>query len=122
MNCVERVFSKKFIHENKKEAYLSACKWLATNIISKRDLGEYSFEIKERKVVEEFCFVLTLYVSLDEQQLFEGHCNVCRTINNNFFQNNEACGLCRAKAYRYRIEDKLKSRKGYAIEHLEGLK
>lgn len=122
MNCVEKVFSKKFENKNKKEAYLKACKWLATNIISKKELSEVVFEIKERKVVDGFCFVLILHVSLNELKLFEGHCTVCRTINSNFFQNNEACGTCRAKAYRYRIESKLKTRKGYTIEYLEGLK
>lgn len=122
MNCVLEVFRKKFENENKKEAYLNACKWLASNIISKQDLGSFTFEIKEKKVIDGFCFVLILSASVNESELFEGHCTACKTINNNFFHDNEACSMCRAKAYRYRIENKLNVRKGYAIEHLGGLK
>ena len=117
MFCSKRVLTKRFVSEdgNSKEAYLMACKWLAKNVISKKDeIGSYSYEITKDEKAENTTFVLTLYAVLDESEINKKNCEVCREAHELFYVNNECnCNSCREQAYRRRMEEKLNIKAEY---------
>lgn len=117
MFCSKRVLTKRFASEdgNSKEAYLMACKWLAKNVISKKDeIGAYSYEIMKDDKAKNPTFVLTLYAVLDEAEINKKNCEVCREAHELFYVNNECnCNSCREQAYRRRMEEKLNIKAEY---------
>lgn len=121
MKYNEEAFSKSFTDEKRKVAYLDACKWLASNIISKEDeLCEFTFKIKEDKEAELPTFKLILYVTLDEKELRNRHCNICKEAHSAFFINNKVdCNSCNASAYQKRMEDMIKQKRLFLKGKLE---
>lgn len=117
MFCSKRVLTKRFVSENGdgKEAYLMACKWLAKNVISKKDeIGVYSFEISKDEKAEDTTFILTLYATLEESEINKKNCEICQEVHRLFYVNDDYnCNSCREQAYRRKIEDKLKIKAEY---------
>lgn len=117
MFCSRRVLTKRFVSVNgdSKEAYLMACKWLAKNVISKKDeIGAYSFEISKDEKAEDTTFILTLYATLDELEINKKNCEICQEVHRLFYVNDDYnCNSCREQAYRRKIEDKLKIKAEY---------
>ena len=115
MQYTERVFSKKIVGKNKKETYLKACKWLATNVISKKaELGNFTYSIDDDTDGNGQLptFKISIYVSLNEKELRERNCIICRQAHSTFFMNESCnCGSCNATAYQKRMDEMIKSKK-----------
>lgn len=114
MKFTEQIFSKKFSDDNAKNAYLKACKWLAKNIISnEKELGDLSININ-RIDEERPTYKITLSVHLDEKEVRERHCRICKESHNAFFINQETnCAWCNSSAYQRRLSESIKSKKEY---------
>lgn len=116
MNIVysKEFFKKKFVAETMKAAYMNACKWYATNVLSKDDLHNVQVEF-EKSVKSEFpTVVIHLFAILSENELRERYCNLCRESHSLFYMNqNFNCNRCEAKAYQARTDDMLRVKLEY---------
>ncbi len=112
-------FKKKFTAKTMKEAYMNACKWYATNVLSKDELHEVQIEF-EKKLDEQFpTIAIHLFAVLDENKLRERHCTICKEMSNLFYMNvNDNCNRCEANAYQKRTDEMLKVKIDYYRELL----
>ena len=107
-------FKKKFIAETMKAAYLNACKWYATNVLSKDELHNVQVEFEKNAKGEFPTVVIRLFAVLSEDQLRERYCNLCRESHSLFFMNhNYNCDRCEAKAYQQRTDEMLRVKLEY---------
>lgn len=111
-------FKKKFIAETMKAAYMNACKWYATNVLSKDELHNVQIEF-EKNVKGEFpTVVIHLFAVLNENELREKYCGLCKEYHSLFYMNqNYNCDRCEAKAYQKRTDEMLRVK----LEYYKGL-
>lgn len=110
-------YKKSFAGDTMKEAYLSACKWYATNVLSKDELHEVQVEF-EKSPNEQFPTVtIHLFAALDETKLRERHCTICRELSKSFFlHTNDNCSRCEANAYQRRTDEMIRVKIEYYRE------
>lgn len=110
-------FKKTFTGGTMKEAYLNACKWYATNVLSKDELHEVQVEFEKEKDEQFPSVTIHLYAVLDELKLRERHCTICRELSKTFFlHTNDNCNRCEANAYQKRTDDMLRVKISYYKE------
>lgn len=108
----EEVQQKYFTDKTIKDAYLTACKWISTNFIAKGNSNNITYKIN--KVSTQFGepkkVVVTIYVTIDEGEVFEQNCEVCKEANSLFYLNSARhdCDSCKIIPYRKRIKNKIK--------------
>ena len=109
----ETIYQQKFSGKTMKDAYLKACKWYATNVLSKVELQGVMVEyIKSDKQLP--TITARLYVSIEEVDIKAQHCNICKETHKAFFINENCnCAWCTIDAYHRRLEDTLKSKRNY---------
>ena len=126
MQYIVKIFSQDFSDEKAKQAYLNACQWVASNILSiKRDIPveDVTWNIKRKENVKKDIntFTLTVYVKIDEEEVKEQHCNICRQANQLFYMNvKDVCHECKLNAYFKRAEEKGRVKGNVMKEKLEG--
>lgn len=106
----EKVLEKEFQGRTTKEAYLNCCKWLSTNIIAVNNSKNITYKMKKintdswSKTIR-----LTVYVTADEEEVHERHCNICKEVSGSFFmsKNKYMCEVCKMPPYRRRLKEKL---------------
>lgn len=108
----------RFRGKNLKDAYLRACKWYATNVMSKDELqntfAEYEKEEQSPTVV------LHLYVSLAEDAVRQEHCNICKEVNKSFLGSDDCdCSNCKLHGYYNRIDRKIETKSLYYREIID---
>lgn len=114
----EKIMEREFAGESIKDAYLRCCKWVSSNIIAINNSNHITYKIEK---IDEGIWSnkvrLILYVTDDECEIKERHCDICKEVTQSFFmkQNKHMCESCKMEPYRKRMEDRLKSLK-------EGLK
>lgn len=98
-----KFFEKIFEDEVSKQAYLKACKWLATHVYNSEGYSDYVVvKIKKqecKKSSETFKFKVELFFTVDfesEQQVF---CNNCKLSVNTFFGSEAPCSTCRLTTF-----------------------
>lgn len=99
-------FGKKtFRGASAKDAYMNACKWYATNVISKDKLHHIQAEyIKEK----DDSVTLVLYTSIPEKEVLDQHCTCCKEMHHSFFINEDThCDRCSAVGFQRRLQQKL---------------
>ena len=107
-------FKKKFSAETMKAAYLNACKWYATNVLSKDELHNVQVEFEKNDKGEFPTVVIHLFAVLSEDQLRERYCKLCKESHSLFYMNqNFNCNRCEAKAYQQRTDDMLRVKLEY---------
>lgn len=116
MNVVysKEFFKKKFSAETMKAAYMNACKWYATNVLSKDELHNVQVEFEKNSKGEFPTVVIHLFAVLNENELRERYCKLCRESHSLFYMNqNFNCNRCEAKAYQARTDDMLRVKLEY---------
>lgn len=105
----EKIEEKIFYGSNIKDAYLKACKWISTNIIAVNNSNNMTYKIEKSKDNYEVSVKVTIYVTIDEGEMFERHCAICKETTGAFFmkQNKFMCETCKLLPYRKRIKEKL---------------
>lgn len=115
MIICEKIKEKEFIGGTTKEAYLNACKWLSTNVIAINNSKNitYRFEKVDKTGIGTKKVKLILFVSVDEEEIINKHCEICKEITGLFYlkENKYMCESCKINPYRERIKTKLKALK-----------
>lgn len=110
MQVSEKILERCFEGKTTKEAYLKCCKWISTNIIAVNNSEHITYKIEKVRTEDfEGKIKLTLYVVIDEEEIIERHCNICKEATGAFFmkQNKYMCETCRMIPYRKRIKEKI---------------
>lgn len=112
MLYIEKFFEKRFRAENSKEAYLKACKFVASNIISEKSRVEDTKVVWDViKVSDESdlpTFQLSLYFKFDDTEFMQQTCRACKEFHKSFFINeNFNCERCNKVGYEKNIQQKL---------------
>lgn len=116
----KKFFEIKFTSDTMKAAYLRACKWYATNVLSKDELHNVQVEFIKGQDEQQFPTVtICLYAALNEEELRERHCKICRETHGLFYANNNFnCNRCDVNAYQRRADDILRVKTEYYREML----
>ena len=117
--CSEKFFSKKFSGETTKEAYMKAAKWVAKYVVAKDGLEQVTYNYEKLKEEAAPTIQLTLYVSMNENEIQDRHCAICKESHSHFFISEETnCNWCKLLAYHKRKKDSIKVKKSYCGEML----
>lgn len=114
----EVIYQKTFSGKNMKDAYLKACKWYASNVLSKDELRDVSVEyIKDKQYPT---VTARLFVSIEEPDVKAEHCKICKETHKAFFINeNTNCSWCNCDAYHRRLDRMLKTKSAYFRSKIE---
>ena len=122
MLLAKQIHKQSFKGESSKEAYLRACKWVATNIVSKEvELSDVFWRIeKAPEVPSELPTVdLILFTTINESEDNKRFCDICKEFHKSFFINeNFNCDRCNKESYRSRIRKRLESKSTFKKERL----
>lgn len=116
----EVVYQQDFTGKTMKDAYLKACKWYASNILSKDELHDVQVEyIKDKQYPS---VTMRLFCSVEEQEVKSHHCAICKEVHKNYYMNeNINCGWCKVSAFHNRIADVMNIKKSYVRGKIKGL-
>ena len=114
----QEFYTVKFKGKDMKDAYLRACKWYATNVLSKDELQNVYAEYE--KDTQSPTVTLHLYATLDEETTRFEHCNICKEVHNSFLYSETLhCGDCKLRGYQKRVDNKLEVKRLYYRELIE---
>lgn len=115
----EPFMKKRFYGESIKEAKTKALKWVGKNVMCKNDMHDIMYHF-QKDTAEENCIVLVLFAALDEDELFERNCAICKEFHKSFFINeNFNCNECKAMAFKERLNKTLQSKKAFYRQELK---
>lgn len=117
----DTVYQRSFSASKMKDAYLKACKWYASNVLSKDELNDIQVEyIKSNKKGQLPTVTVRLFVSLEEADVKAQHCAICRETHRHFYINdNTNCSWCKVDAFDKRMQQMLKHKKNYVKNKIE---
>ena len=109
---IQKFYEREFKDEDSKKAYLKACKFVASNIISngsKVEVSKVSWDIQRVEEKGDLpTFRLSLYYKFDDTQFMEQTCNACKEFHKSFFINeNYNCSRCNKVGYEKNLNQKL---------------
>lgn len=111
-------FKKRFTSSTMKKAYMDACKWYATAVLSKDELHNIQVEFEKLYDGQLPTVMVHLFAVMDEQELRERHCTICREQYTAFYMHSTApCSKCEANAYQRRADEMLRIK----LEYYKGL-
>lgn len=108
----EEFAKKKFSADTMKEAYMKAVKWYATNVLAKDELHNVLVDFEKDKQYP----TVTVHLSacLDEDELRQRHCQICRETHSSFFRTEETnCNWCKVNAYKKRTDEMIAGKVSY---------
>lgn len=104
---------------------MQVCKYLALNVVSNEEISNnISYTITkdgydDKKGMHK-C-TLELYVKINESDVLNQHCNVCKETHSSFFISEETnCNWCKINALQRRIEEKMKTKQTYIKDKMKG--
>lgn len=115
----EPIMKKRFFGETLSEAKTKALKWVGKYVMCKDEVHDlmYHFEVDKDN---QNCVIVMLLVSLDEKDIREKNCRICKEFHSSFFINeNFNCNECKAMAYQKRMGEALKPKKSFYRESLK---
>ena len=112
MKYILPFYEREFKAKDSKEAYLKACKFVASNVISensKVEATKVTWNVQKVKNDEGLpTFLLTLNYVFDDTEFMEQTCNACKEFHKSFFINeNFNCSRCNKVGYEKNIQQKL---------------
>lgn len=114
----KQFFEKVFSGTTMKDAYMSAAKWYASNVIANDKLNGIKVEFVKNKTEPKV--LLRAFASLPEGEVRDQHCECCREMHHAFFINQDAdCNRCNMLGYQKRLEHKIDIKTGYCDEQLK---
>lgn len=104
----QEFFKKSFTAGDMKSAYLSACKWYATNIISKAEFANVHVKFVKGGTSEYPTVTIYLFAVLDgEPEAMAHYCKCCKEFNGLFYINKTVdCDKCEVNKFQERLEEK----------------
>jgi hypothetical protein len=124
MLYIHKFYEKKFKAEDSKDAYLKACKFVASNIISKGSKVEASKVTWDVTRIEDEddlpTFMLTLYYKFDDTEFMKSTCETCKQFHRSFFINEDFnCSRCSKVGYEKNVSQKLSIGSDYLRKMLD---
>ena len=112
MKYIQKFYERNFIADDSKSAYLKACKFVASNIISegsKVEAEKVTWKVEKTESVNGLpTFKLTLFYTFDDVEFMEQTCKACKEFHKSFFINeNFNCDRCNKVGYAKNIQNKL---------------
>lgn len=113
MKYVHEFYKRSFKAEDSKNAYMKACKFVASNIISdksKVEASKVTWTVQKVKVEDGDLptFQLTLYYTFDDTEFMKQTCDACKQFHKSFFINeNFNCDRCNKVGYERNVTQKL---------------
>lgn len=118
MYC-QQLAKKTFHGVDRKDAYLRAAKWYASVVLAS---DKFHGVLAEYIKLDDGGVVLTLWASVDESDVLDEHCQLCREMHSSFFINEDTnCNRCSAISLHKRIEWKMGIKMDYYKETLNRL-
>lgn len=110
MQVSEKLFDKTFEGKTQKDAYLKCCKWVASNIIAMNNCQHITYTAEKQNVVIGGKLKLTVYVTAEEQEVYEHMCEVCKEVGGLLYttEGKYRCYSCKVNPYRKRMQERLK--------------
>lgn len=124
MQIVKKFFTQEFISsKSKKDAYLKACKFVATKVLNKKDADKILINTKIIDNSEDsFKCEVTLYISIDETESRNKFCDICKEFHHSFYINQDFnCNACKMLSYRKRLEAQISNTANYKKQHIKYL-
>lgn len=124
MVYIEKFYERNFKAENAKDAYLKACSFVASNILSKKSKVEATKVTWDVTNVSEEgglpTFRLSLYYKFDDTEFMHQTCEACKQFHKSFFINeNFNCDKCNKVGYEKNVKQKLMIGAEYLRKKLE---
>ena len=114
------VYQLSFSAKTMKDAYLKACKWYASNVLSKDELHDIQVEYIKHTDKQSPTVTAHLFVSIEEADVKAHHCAICRETHAAFFINENCnCAWCKIDAFDRRIQQQLNAKKKYIKSKIE---
>lgn len=112
MICIKPFYEREFKAKKSKDAYLKACKFVASNIISassKVEVSKVTWDVVRVSNDDDLpTFRLTLYYKFDDTQFMKQTCDACKEFHKSFFINeNYNCNRCNKVGYEKNVDQKL---------------
>lgn len=118
INYCQEFYTTKFKGKDMKDAYMRACKWYATNVLSKDELQ--NVQVVFEKSWQSPTVTLHLYVSLMEDAARQEHCNICREFSKSFLcMERSNCNDCKLNGYFNRVDGKIQVKCSYYREIID---
>lgn len=115
----QRFYSSEFHGQTLKDAYLKACKWYSTNVLSKDELHNVQVEFEKSKDEQFPTVTIHLYAVLTEEELQAEHCRICKEFSSSFFIHETVdCSRCTMLGYQNRQKSKMAVKVAYYKECL----
>lgn len=116
----QEFFSKIFVGATMKEAYLKACKWYATMVLSKNELKDVLVEyIKNGDDINQLPSVtVKLYAHHSPKEIKGMHCKACSEIHKFYFKNDIHCSNCNLQAYQKRVIESIQIKSSFYSEKI----
>ena len=113
MLYIHEIYSRKFKAEDSKRAYLKACKFIASTILSEKSKVEASKVVwdvhKEEDDGDDLpTFLLTIYFKFDDTVFKSQTCQACKEFHKSFYINTDFnCSRCNKIGYEKNVQGKL---------------
>lgn len=119
MYC-EPLVRKRFSGETLSEAKTKALKWYGRYAACKKEFSNTMCSLEDVSDGQSPIVALTVYVCLDQKEVQEKHCGVCKEFRGLFYVNNQSnCSRCDVTAFNRRVEEMLHIKKSYDREQLK---
>lgn len=116
----QEFFSKNFVANTMKEAYLKACKWYATTVLSKNELKDVLVEyVKNENSANQLpSITVKLYAHHSPKEIKDMHCKACSEAHKFYFLNDVHCNNCNIHAYQRRVIESVQIKSSSYLEKL----
>ena len=122
MQYISEFYKRDFKAETSKDAYLKACKFVASNIISedsKVEASKVTWTVQKVDNPDKSSlptFRLTLFYTFDDSKLMKMTCDACKEFHKSFFINeNFNCNRCNKVGYEKNVKKSL----SIGVEHIK---
>ena len=113
MNISIKFYETTFTGKDYKEAYLKACKWIASNIIANDEISrDVTWKITKENDLPSVG--LKLYAVMNDNEHSNHFCKTCKEFHKLFYINQQQnCNGCNMQAYRSQADEKMRIKKAY---------
>lgn len=118
MQYIQKFYERRFRADNAKDAYLRACKFVASNVISeasKVEASKVTWDVTRDKDEKGLpTFLLTLYYKFDDTEFMKQTCEACKQFHKSFFINEDFnCSRCNKVGYEKNVQQRLTTASEY---------
>ena len=119
MLSAQKFFKKDFVGTDMQNAYFTASRWIAKNVVNKQSENPDIFWNLTKLDKETATIRLTLYTMLPIDEQTNRFCELCKDMHKAFFVNeNFNCDRCNMVTYKNRLEERIRIKAQFKKERL----